>query len=379
MLEKNNLFKFATKELSQDAFICWCINWINYPNDNKKLYEMAQKIVLKLLDETEYTDKMKIKIVRQYENIDILLLFNELNKIYIIEDKTTSFLKENKNEIQLIRYSEKIKNSLKKINEKYGCNFKFKNIIIKKIFLKTGYWFNQDYKIQEEYKDVKTINRKQILEILKEYKNENIIISDFYEYWEKRTENEEKEKIYFITEEKIKNNFPWGLNISKSSITQDTFLKELFDDDQNKIYNGNNKGGRPWTQLKILSKKFPNVEPEGCYNLFWRVDTHKTGPYLSVNFYLKYENKDIKCENFKKIIDKIVSEIDKKIGMKEKIYKEDFKINSKAKYEFPLLYIELKEYLKSEKEFIKLKSYIAILHKKLKEELSKDFGVLIDK
>ena len=112
MLEKNNLFKFATKELSQDAFICWCINWINYPNDNKKLYEMAQKIVLKLLDETEYTDKMKIKIVRQYENIDILLLFNELNKIYIIEDKTTSFLKENKNEIQLIRYSEKIKNSL---------------------------------------------------------------------------------------------------------------------------------------------------------------------------------------------------------------------------------------------------------------------------
>ena len=38
--EANKLFKFATKELSQDAFICWCINWFNYKekvkSDKKK-------------------------------------------------------------------------------------------------------------------------------------------------------------------------------------------------------------------------------------------------------------------------------------------------------------------------------------------------------
>lgn len=28
----NNLFSFATSELSQDAFICWCLNWINEPD-----------------------------------------------------------------------------------------------------------------------------------------------------------------------------------------------------------------------------------------------------------------------------------------------------------------------------------------------------------
>lgn len=26
---KNSIFEFATGELSQDAFICWCANWFN--------------------------------------------------------------------------------------------------------------------------------------------------------------------------------------------------------------------------------------------------------------------------------------------------------------------------------------------------------------
>lgn len=33
----NNIFKFATTELSQDAFICWCINFFNYDCNLKKL------------------------------------------------------------------------------------------------------------------------------------------------------------------------------------------------------------------------------------------------------------------------------------------------------------------------------------------------------
>lgn len=28
----NNIFEYSTKELLQDAVICWCINWINYPD-----------------------------------------------------------------------------------------------------------------------------------------------------------------------------------------------------------------------------------------------------------------------------------------------------------------------------------------------------------
>ena len=41
---ENNIFKYATKELSQDAFICWCANWFN-DNSNQKLQEMSIELM----------------------------------------------------------------------------------------------------------------------------------------------------------------------------------------------------------------------------------------------------------------------------------------------------------------------------------------------
>lgn len=31
---ENNIFKYATKELSQDAFICWLVEWINHKEES---------------------------------------------------------------------------------------------------------------------------------------------------------------------------------------------------------------------------------------------------------------------------------------------------------------------------------------------------------
>ena len=33
-MERNNIFDFATSELSQDAFICWLCNWVNFDDNN---------------------------------------------------------------------------------------------------------------------------------------------------------------------------------------------------------------------------------------------------------------------------------------------------------------------------------------------------------
>ena len=53
---RNSLFSFATSELSQDAFICWCLNWFN---DGSKpvLQEMAKKIIFKLTNVKEFVVK----------------------------------------------------------------------------------------------------------------------------------------------------------------------------------------------------------------------------------------------------------------------------------------------------------------------------------
>jgi len=44
---KPNIFSFATSELSQDAFICWLVSHINYPEDTI-LHECAKDFIVML-------------------------------------------------------------------------------------------------------------------------------------------------------------------------------------------------------------------------------------------------------------------------------------------------------------------------------------------
>ena len=89
--ERNNMFRFSTHELSQDAFICWLINYIN---TNEEEYKSVAKDFIKLLadkigdvsfkkyiEENDY----KVEIKHQYRNIDVLLKID--NFCIIIEDK----------------------------------------------------------------------------------------------------------------------------------------------------------------------------------------------------------------------------------------------------------------------------------------------------
>ena len=103
-MERNNIFNFVTSELSQDAFICWLCNWVNFDDndlseDEKKLKVLATDFIEKMSGEKLGDRKVNIK--RQYQKIDVLLeiqnktefITNENEKnpvvdIYvIIEDK----------------------------------------------------------------------------------------------------------------------------------------------------------------------------------------------------------------------------------------------------------------------------------------------------
>ena len=94
---RNNLFSFATRELSQDAIICWCLNWFNAPS-KPALLEKAKKIIAKL---TNIEEIFSVDILRQFSRkvtvdgkrihvkIDILVVVNKNNAV-IIEEKTNS-------------------------------------------------------------------------------------------------------------------------------------------------------------------------------------------------------------------------------------------------------------------------------------------------
>ncbi|MBT3258703.1 MAG: hypothetical protein HN366_19905 [Deltaproteobacteria bacterium] len=89
---KPNLFKFATSELSQDAFICWLLSWANEENEihDKRLCLCARKLLDKFFEKHNKNKPKKykrIEIHQQNTGIDILAVVNGEYAI-LIEDKT---------------------------------------------------------------------------------------------------------------------------------------------------------------------------------------------------------------------------------------------------------------------------------------------------
>ena len=85
-----NLFQFATKELSQDAFIAWLASWASpkHQSSNESLHLAAQDFLQTLLLQ-QHPEKITIesvKVKRQEKNIDVWIEVNRKHLI-IIEDK----------------------------------------------------------------------------------------------------------------------------------------------------------------------------------------------------------------------------------------------------------------------------------------------------
>jgi len=91
VLKVNNLFRYATSELSQDAFICWLLSYATEAgwDENPQLRECAIALLSRILGTKSilWTQDMRItRIDKQYKNIDVLI---QIDNIYIIiEDKT---------------------------------------------------------------------------------------------------------------------------------------------------------------------------------------------------------------------------------------------------------------------------------------------------
>ena len=186
-MERNNIFNFATSELSQDAFICWLCNWVNFDDndlseDEKKLKELATDFIEKMSGEKLGDRKVNIK--RQYQKIDILLEIqnktefiakgNNINPIVdmyvIIEDKVGTGLHSN----QIERYRELISEKNKNINEGKA--------LVKTVYYKIYDEDNME-RLKENGVDV-ILGRENILELLKEYKDKinNSIFENYHNY-----------------------------------------------------------------------------------------------------------------------------------------------------------------------------------------------------
>ena len=158
-----NIFSFATSELSQDAMFAYLIKWADPKNMSfdKEMCQLGQSF-LKLLTSSEKLIINSVEVGRQWKNIDIWVEINH-DTILIIEDKTNTSIHDN----QLDRYRAIIEEE-----------YKGKRNIQLFSYVKTG---NEPKVVLEDIKKkgYNTINRSQVLAVLKTYSGNNPIVLNY--------------------------------------------------------------------------------------------------------------------------------------------------------------------------------------------------------
>ena len=176
-MTRPNLFTYATKERSQDAVICWLIEWSandSYPDLNA----LGRRFVESLLSRDGQEGKEVLggaiestEIEQQYKGIDVLARINGKH-VLLIEDKTKS----NPHGDQLKKYREAVLSGKTKFGEVSAQD-------LFPIYLKTG---NQPLAMDRVIEDAryKVFNRANFLDVLRNYRGKSEIVSDFRCYLE---------------------------------------------------------------------------------------------------------------------------------------------------------------------------------------------------
>ena len=165
---KNNLFYYATSELSQDAFICWLASFaLEDAKPDQALRECAREMLTLFVPELKGHEFTLRGVRRQEKNIDVLLSVASGGKEYkiVVEDKTYT----NEHDNQLIRYLDYLRDTYP------GC-------IACGVYYKTGFQSDLSQVKQAGYR---IVTRAHMLELLSAYtdKTVNQIFLDYFEYW----------------------------------------------------------------------------------------------------------------------------------------------------------------------------------------------------
>ncbi len=201
-LQKPNLFQFATKELSQDAFIAWLLEWSREENEKKddNLHKAGKSFADALFEKAGIEGDYKITEVKvQKDNIDVLVYFeqvdknNNIKKALIIEDKTDSDIHDSNIKKSKKEKEVKAKNK-KNNNDKESQLSKYRKIVEAKgfkendifgIVTKTGNFLNnKDFKGMLDKEKYTLFDRVDFLNSLESNVNKDMwIIDEFFNYW----------------------------------------------------------------------------------------------------------------------------------------------------------------------------------------------------
>ncbi len=163
---KNNLFYYATKELSQDAFICWLMSFAMKNAKKEEGLCLCAKNLIRQFIKCDPTEEVWVtNIQRQYKSIDVLITINDYYLV-VIEDKTYT----EEHDDQLARYKKIIMDD-------------FPEKVFKGVFWVIGFQHNLENVLKNGYL---LFDRKMILSSLEKYYSmiDNRIFLDYFDFLE---------------------------------------------------------------------------------------------------------------------------------------------------------------------------------------------------
>lgn len=271
---KNNLFTYATSELSQDAFICWCANWHN--DDSKPiLREMSHKFISMI---SGITTISSVAVYRQFNKIDVLLIVNDTTAI-IVEDKT--FTSEHDNQIN--KYNQILQRLLAEKGFLEINDNRYMISAIQSVYLKTGNLYPED-ESNANLDGVRIITRKDMLSLFGAYIQDSEIVCDYWnnlmelDHWYSECETQ------YINEQYDK--------AFASNYGQLFCIKDLFDgkmvgafSDTDILIEPGSSFGRPFTWAWLWGRS-------NWYWIGYRLDCDENGFFLSLKQYRNYKSLD---------------------------------------------------------------------------------------
>lgn len=336
----NNIFSFATKELSQDAVICWLLNWIKYPESD--LHGLAKEL-FQLLGVDDVDIHQEIAIKRQLSKADIVVALHGQKQILIIEDKVYS--SEHGNQIEeYAKYFRELNHQKDLLNNNTGNPYP-----VKTVYFKTGYYFDVDKMVVADVmvnalqfynivSNPRYLNKSEILDAYVEHLKG---IMDYYEQYGDFTKKYEE----------------GGFYISWEAIAQHNLMRTLFPeekwDKKSKVFmvETGSSSGRPWAETNIC-EEIQHNNSEDKYRFFWRIDTNNNGPYLSLRLYDWFEkNNESKKKRHTELYDDCIAnsaKIFENLKSSIELRWDDVKEGYRGNYvESSLFAIKLADYLQS--------------------------------
>lgn len=200
----NNLFDYATSELSQDAVICWCLNWLNEPET--ELYPLAVDL-LKKMGEVTVESGQTLRTVQQFYKTDILICLPGKNRVILVEDKTDS----SEHGEQIRRYRERLMRLSEEERRLCGID---ENVKIRTVYFKTGFLYDADRLVDADI----TITGEAFLQCLTPYQGKSEILDAYLIFLERKLKQQAREKDFLQEPERL----------NDSAIAQHTLMRMIF-------------------------------------------------------------------------------------------------------------------------------------------------------